>query len=89
MNFENVLAGQLAADPDLRKSAFGRRVSRVLALPKSNLRRAKVLARMESHAIAHLGKTPSDWSRVSAPDWQGIFALLMKILPLILALFGL
>ena len=87
--FEQGLQSQLDADDTLRRSAFGRRAARVLALPPSNLRRAKVLARMESHATAHIGKPVADWNKVGATDWTKIIELLVKILPLILSLFGL
>ena len=88
MTFEQGLQAQLDADPTFAKSATGRRMARVLALPANNQRRAKILKRMESHAEAHMGKPVSDWSKVGAFDWKSILDLLAKILPLILALFG-
>lgn len=52
-------------------------------------RRASRLARMESHARVHLGKTTDqnvDWSAPSI-DWPSLLAFLLKILPIILMLF--
>lgn len=88
MNYEEGLQAQLDADPQMRKSAFGRRAARVMNC-KNASRKAKALARMEAHSRAHVGFQGSDWSKVSAPDWKSIIQMLMSLMPLILALFGL
>ncbi len=82
MDFEQRLQSELDNDLAFRRSAGGRRVANVLNM--NPRRKARVLARMEAHAVAHLGKTPADWKRVSAIDLKGILELLAKILPLLL-----
>lgn len=88
MTFEQGLQAQLDSDDSLRQSAFGKRARRVLDLPLSNPRRKRVLARMEDHARVHIGYQGKDWSTVKAVDWKSIIELLIKLLPIILALFG-
>lgn len=90
MNFEAALQSRLDNDAALRKSITGKRIARILALPESNKRRARILARMEDHAAAQIGKAGQavDWGKVKAVDWTAIIDLLVKILPLLLALFG-
>lgn len=84
MTFEDGLKENV--DPN---TPFGRRVKKILALPKSDKRRGRVLARMEKHTRVHLGLTgPVNWNAASI-DWQTIIDLLIKLLPLIIALFGL
>lgn len=89
MNFEQALQSKLDDGVIDRQSAFGRRVSRVLK--SSGPRKERALARMESHSRTHLGLSATEsvnWGAKTI-DWQSIFTLLMKIMPLILALFGL
>jgi hypothetical protein len=90
MNFEQRLSAQLATDPAFRKSTTGKRIARILALPESNKRRGRVLARMEDHAAAQIGRAGQavNWGSVKAVDWQSVLELLIKILPLLLSLFG-
>lgn len=88
--FEQRLQAELDAGRIDRRSAFGRRVTRVLNSTNAN-RKARVLGRMEEHAIVHLGGDPNaelDWSQVKTADWKSIIDLLIKLLPLIMALFG-
>ena len=87
--FEQGLQAQLdsgAIDP---KSAFGRRVKRVLNCPFP-ARKDRVLERMESHARVHLGYSADkkvNWAGASI-DWKSLLELFMQLLPLLLALFG-
>lgn len=86
--FEAALAAQLEADPQLKKSMFGKRVQRVLNAPAK--RKARALKRMEEHARVHLGKSATqnvDWQAGSI-DWNTLLEFLKMILPIILALFG-
>jgi hypothetical protein len=91
MNFEDALRTQLDADPSVSRRA--KKLREVLDSRPSR-RRTRVLERLERHAAAHLGRDVSevdDWSpnKVGAVDWKKIIDLLIQILPLILALFGL
>lgn len=87
--FEEALQTKLDSDPALRRSANGKRIQKLLDLPPNNRRRLRAIDRMEEHARVHIGFKGSDWGKVKAPDWASLFELFMKLLPLILALFGL
>ncbi len=89
MDFEEALRGQLT-DPKVAKSATGRRIKRILNLDEDDPRRQRVLDRMEAHARVHMGVSHTqavNWSS-KAIDWSTILDLFTKLLPLILALFG-
>lgn len=82
MTFEGRITAQLE-DKAFRNSATGKRLKKVLAMPTK--RKERILARMERHALAHLGKdSVADWSKVGALDWKTIIQLLIKLLPLLL-----
>ena len=76
---------------DMPHSLRRTRLLRVLELPEGNPRRQRVLSHLETSAKAHLGHEHDDqvdWS-AAAIDWNGLLAFIMKIMPMILALFGL
>jgi hypothetical protein len=86
-DFASNLQAQLEADPDLKRR--GRRLLKVLQEPDSP-RKARIVARMEAHARAHLemmGMEAIDWSAI---DWksiiEGLLKVLLALLPLLLAL---
>jgi len=88
--FEDALRGHLEAHPQLKKKAGGRRIQRILNLPESNDRRARVLARMESEARLHAGLKQTgkvDWA-TAAPDFNTIFEFLMEIVQALMKIFG-
>ena len=71
------------------KSATGKRVRRVLSCNNVN-RKNRALARMEAHSRVHMGISadkPVNWT-AGTIDWPSILKMLMTLLPLILALFG-
>ena len=77
------LQAQLDINPNARLQAI---------LDDTNTRRKnRRLARMEAHSRAHNGITSDedvDWMPTNKKiDWAGIIQLILKILPLILALF--
>ena len=87
--FEQGLQNQLSTDPDLRRTMFGKRMARVMNAPRG--RKERVLGRMEEHARVHAGLKATgavDWG-AKAINWTDLMAFLAKILPLIMALFGL
>lgn len=89
LTFQEGLQQKLDTDPAFRKSATGKRVKRLLALPDSNPRKKRVLDRLEKHARVHLGKSEKqkiDWGAI---DWTKLLELFAMILKMILALFGL
>lgn len=84
MDFEQRLQAELDSNPTFRRSATGKRAASVLAMPAR--RKARVLARMESHAKTQIGKEGQDvnWGRVSALNWESVLEFLKAILPLLL-----
>ncbi len=87
MNFETALREQIESRPKL-----GLRGKRILAIldAKPSKRRTRRIERMERHAAVAAGFTNTvgiDWSQI---DWKKLFdtilELLLKFLPLILAL---
>lgn len=70
-------------------SITGRRIQRVLKCKNEN-RKKRALNHMEERSRMRLGLTHDeavDWKAKSI-DWQSIFAMLVKWIPIILALFG-
>ena len=90
MDFETRLAAELAGNQTFAKSLTGRRATRILSLPDGNARRKRALKRMEGDANTLLERSGGDWSKsaVGALDWAKVLELLVKLLPLILMLFG-
>lgn len=91
MDFETALREQLETQP--RGRIRGRRLLKILD-SKPSKRRTRILARLESHARAHLvseGMASAtgaiDWGSI---DWSKVFDTLLKILmallPFLLAL---
>lgn len=82
MNFETALRQQIEARP--RKSMRDRKILAVLDGPK-NEKRAKKLAKWESHARLEAGfgqtVTGIDWSKV---DWKKLIENILAIIALFL-----
>ena len=85
--FERELSAHLESKPRLNTSE--KRIQRILDLPKSNPRRKRVLAQIEMAATHQLqgngGTTAIDWSSI---DWEALLAGIMKLIQMIIALFG-
>lgn len=91
MTFADAMKAQLEARQMTRR---GKRLLDVINGPESK-KRTRVLERLERHARVHLnhmgvGTTWTGWDGIKSVDWnkffEGLFKLLMALLPLLLAL---
>ena len=89
VSFEQALQAKLDTDPNFRRTLSGRRLMRVMNAPVG--RKERVLLRMEEHSRVHLGMKATGEVNWSAPaiNWTDLLAFLVKILPIIMAMFGL
>lgn len=88
-NLDEALYAQLYALPTW--TLRHHRLAHILELPQDDLRRQRALTYIEHRLRDQIGLSQDavvDWS-TQAVDWTTIIDLLIKLLPLILALFGL